>query len=79
MHEEWCHLLKTAMDDYKHEKSLGHQVKGYYTLINTYGTINILIRLSSKQNDTALSELMSVNLIICLYRGSALRRAILVI
>merc|ERR1712012_1386894 len=26
-HEEWCHLLKTAMEDYKHEKSLGHQVE----------------------------------------------------
>lgn len=28
-HEEWCHLLKTAMEDYKHEKSLGHQVQKY--------------------------------------------------
>jgi hypothetical protein len=26
-HEEWCHLLKTAQEDYKHEKSLGHQVR----------------------------------------------------
>ena len=30
-HEEWCHLLKTAIEDYKHEKSLGHQV-GYLPL-----------------------------------------------
>jgi len=28
-HEEWCHLLKTSMEDYKHEKSLGHQVQKY--------------------------------------------------
>jgi len=28
-HEEWCHLLKTAIEDYKHEKSLGHQVTKY--------------------------------------------------
>ena len=28
-HEEWCHLLKTAIEDYKHEKSLGHQVQKY--------------------------------------------------
>ena len=28
-HEDWCHLLKTALEDYKHEKSLGHQVQKY--------------------------------------------------
>jgi len=28
-HEQWCHLLKTAIEDYKHEKSLGHQVTKY--------------------------------------------------
>ena len=28
-HEEWCHLLKTSLEDYKHEKSLGHQVTKY--------------------------------------------------
>ena len=28
-HEQWCHLLKTAMEDYKMEKSLGHQVQKY--------------------------------------------------
>ncbi|XP_023331908.1 uncharacterized protein LOC111704027 [Eurytemora carolleeae] len=28
-HEEWCHLLKTSLEDYKHEKSLGHQVQKY--------------------------------------------------
>jgi len=28
-HEEWCHLLKTAIEDFKHEKSLGHQVQKY--------------------------------------------------
>jgi splicing suppressor protein 51 len=34
-HEEWCHLLKTAMEDYKHEKSLGHQVQKYVPPIST--------------------------------------------
>jgi len=34
-HEEWCHLLKTAMEDYKHEKSLGHQVQKYVPPIAT--------------------------------------------
>ena len=28
-HEQWCHLLKTALEDYKHEKTLGHQVQKY--------------------------------------------------
>ena len=28
-HEEWCHLLKTSLEDYKHEKSLGHQVQKF--------------------------------------------------
>jgi len=28
-HEQWCHLLKTAIEDFKHEKSLGHQVQKY--------------------------------------------------
>jgi len=28
-HEEFCHLLKTSMEDYKHEKSLGHQVQKF--------------------------------------------------
>eukprot|EP00090_Calanus_glacialis_P027047 TRINITY_DN4255_c0_g1_i1.p1 TRINITY_DN4255_c0_g1~~TRINITY_DN4255_c0_g1_i1.p1 ORF type:complete len:575 (-),score=153.79 TRINITY_DN4255_c0_g1_i1:116-1840(-) len=36
-HEEWCHLLKTSMEDYKHEKSLGHQVQKYVpTIQNKY-------------------------------------------
>merc|ERR1719431_1384947 len=34
-HEEWCHLLKTAMEDYKMEKSLGHQVQKYVPAIAT--------------------------------------------
>merc|ERR1719208_342951 len=34
-HEEWCHLLKTAMEDYKHEKSLGHQVQKFEPPIQT--------------------------------------------
>lgn len=34
-HEEWCHLLKTSMEDYKHEKSLGHQVQKYVPAIET--------------------------------------------
>jgi len=34
-HEEWCHLLKTAIEDYKHEKSLGHQVQKYEPAIET--------------------------------------------
>jgi len=34
-HEEWCHLLKTAMEDYKHEKSLGHQVQKFVPNIET--------------------------------------------
>jgi len=34
-HEEWCHLLKTAMEDYKMEKSLGHQVQKYVPTIQT--------------------------------------------
>lgn len=32
-HEEWCHLLKTAIEDFKHEKSLGHQVQKYVPTI----------------------------------------------
>lgn len=34
-HEEWCHLLKTAIEDYKHEKSLGHQVQKFEPPIQT--------------------------------------------
>jgi len=34
-HEEWCHLLKTALEDYKHEKTLGHQVQKYVPPIET--------------------------------------------
>ena len=34
-HEEWCHLLKTAMEDYKHEMTLGHQVQKYTPPIET--------------------------------------------
>merc|ERR1712038_1836522 len=34
-HEEWCHLLKTALEDYKHEKSLGHQVQKFVPPIET--------------------------------------------
>merc|ERR1712128_296689 len=35
--EEWCHLLKTSMEDFKHEKSLGHQVQKYVpTIQNKY-------------------------------------------
>ena len=34
-HEEWCHLLKTALEDYKHEKSLGHQVQKYCPTIES--------------------------------------------
>lgn len=33
-HEEWCHLLKTAMEDYKHEKTIGHQVQKYTPTFN---------------------------------------------
>jgi len=34
-HEQWCHLLKTALEDYKHEKTLGHQVQKYNPNIET--------------------------------------------
>jgi len=34
-HEQWCHLLKTALEDYKHEKTLGHQVQKYSPNIET--------------------------------------------
>ena len=34
-HEQWCHLLKTALEDYKHEKTLGHQVQKYTPNIET--------------------------------------------
>ena len=34
-HEEWCHLLKTSLEDYKHEKSLGHQVQKFVPPIET--------------------------------------------
>jgi len=34
-HEAWCHLLKTAIEDYKHEKSLGHQVQKFEPPIQT--------------------------------------------
>ena len=28
-HDQWCHLLKTSIEDYKHEKSVGHQAHKY--------------------------------------------------